>query len=284
MTENGIGTADDTQRIAYVSEALAGRAAVPRRRDRRPGLLLLEPPRQLRMGARLRAHVRPGRGRPRHLRAPSQAERPRGSGTWRGPTRCPERGFAGARLGTNEPVQAKFARMAATLKRLWRLYHTPTGKKMFRYATVSVISTAVSFTVLGLVFGVFRVWTEVPSTVFANLVASVPAYYLNRTWSWGKTRAVARVQGGRPLLDDDRHRDHAVDRDGLAGPPPQQRLQPPPLRSDRGGRGGEHRCVRPAVDGEVPRVQPAVPRGPDGAEADAELFMESVVEVEGAEP
>ena len=76
--------------------------------------------------------------------------------------------------------------MVATLKRLWRLYHTPTGKKMFRYATVSVISTIVSFSVLGIVFGVFRLWSEVPSTVFANLVASVPAYYLNRTWVWGK--------------------------------------------------------------------------------------------------
>ncbi len=77
--------------------------------------------------------------------------------------------------------------MVATVKRLWRLYQTPTGKKMFRYATVSVISTLVSFTVLGVVFGVFRLWTEVPSTVFANLVASVPAYYLNRSWSWGKS-------------------------------------------------------------------------------------------------
>jgi putative flippase GtrA len=77
--------------------------------------------------------------------------------------------------------------MVAAAKRLWRLYHTPTGKKMFRYATVSVISTIVSFSVLGIVFGAFRLWTEVPSTVFANLVASVPAYYLNRTWSWGKS-------------------------------------------------------------------------------------------------
>jgi putative flippase GtrA len=77
--------------------------------------------------------------------------------------------------------------MVAAVKRLWRLYHTPTGRKMFRYATVSVISTAVSFSVLGIVFGVFRLWSEVPSTVFANLVASVPAYYLNRTWSWGKS-------------------------------------------------------------------------------------------------
>jgi putative flippase GtrA len=76
--------------------------------------------------------------------------------------------------------------MAATLVRLWRLYHTPSGRKMVRYAMVSVISTVVSFTVLGLVYGVLRLWSEVPSAVFANMVASVPAYYLNRHWSWGK--------------------------------------------------------------------------------------------------
>ena len=76
--------------------------------------------------------------------------------------------------------------MVAAVKRLWRLYHTPTGKKMFRYATVSVISTIVSFSVLGLVFGVFRVWTEVPSTVFGNAVATFPSYWLNRKWAWGK--------------------------------------------------------------------------------------------------
>ena len=75
----------------------------------------------------------------------------------------------------------------SSLARLWRIYHTPTGRKMIRYAMVSVISTMVSFTVLGLVYGVFRLWTEVPSAVFANLVASVPAYYLNRHWSWGKS-------------------------------------------------------------------------------------------------
>jgi putative flippase GtrA len=77
--------------------------------------------------------------------------------------------------------------MVATVMRLWRLYHTPTGKKMFRYTMVSVISTIVSFSVLFLVYGVLRLWTEVPSTIFANLVASVPAYYLNRNWSWGKS-------------------------------------------------------------------------------------------------
>jgi putative flippase GtrA len=58
---------------------------------------------------------------------------------------------------------------------------------MFRYTMVSVISTLVSVTVLGLVYGVFQWWTEVPSTLFANVVATVPSYYLNRSWAWGKT-------------------------------------------------------------------------------------------------
>jgi len=71
--------------------------------------------------------------------------------------------------------------------RLWRYYNTPAGKKMFRYTMVSVISTAVSTVVLLLVYGVFRVWTEVPSALFGNVVATVPSYYLNRNWAWGKS-------------------------------------------------------------------------------------------------
>jgi putative flippase GtrA len=51
---------------------------------------------------------------------------------------------------------------------------------------VSVISTIVSFGVLALVFGVFHWWGEVGSTVFANVVATVPSYFLNRQWVWGK--------------------------------------------------------------------------------------------------
>ena len=35
---------------------------------------------------------------------------------------------------------------------------------MFRYTMVSVISTAVSLSVLFLVFGVLQLWSEVPST------------------------------------------------------------------------------------------------------------------------
>ena len=77
--------------------------------------------------------------------------------------------------------------MRDAVERLWRYINTPNGKKMFRYTMVSVISTGVSTVVLLLVYGVFRWWTEVPSAVFGNVVATVPSYYLNRTWAWGKT-------------------------------------------------------------------------------------------------
>ncbi|MGH9045038.1 MAG: GtrA family protein [Acidimicrobiales bacterium] len=61
------------------------------------------------------------------------------------------------------------------------------GRKVVRYSMVSIISTAVSFSVLFIVYGVARLWTEVPSTVFANVVATFPSYWLNRNWAWGKT-------------------------------------------------------------------------------------------------
>jgi putative flippase GtrA len=51
---------------------------------------------------------------------------------------------------------------------------------------VSVVSTIVSFGVLALVFGVFHLFGEIGSTVFANVVATVPSYFLNRQWVWGK--------------------------------------------------------------------------------------------------
>jgi len=77
--------------------------------------------------------------------------------------------------------------MASHLQRVWEWLHTHEGKKVFRYSMVSVISTGVSFVVLFLVYGVLRLWSEVPSTVFANAVATIPSYWLNRSWAWGKS-------------------------------------------------------------------------------------------------
>jgi len=77
--------------------------------------------------------------------------------------------------------------MRDLLDRAMRVYETPNGKRMIRYTLVSVISTAFSLALIAVVFGVLRLWSEVPSVIFANVVASVPAYYLNRKWAWGKS-------------------------------------------------------------------------------------------------
>jgi putative flippase GtrA len=71
-------------------------------------------------------------------------------------------------------------------RRLYDWLHTHEGRKIFRYTMVSVISTSVSAVVIVLVYGVFHVWTEVPSTIFGNAVATFPSYWLNRRWAWGK--------------------------------------------------------------------------------------------------
>jgi putative flippase GtrA len=77
--------------------------------------------------------------------------------------------------------------MRELLERAWRAYQTPTGKRMFRYTMVSVISTAVSLSVIFLVFGVLQLLGQVGSAIVGNTVATVPSYYLNRKWAWGKS-------------------------------------------------------------------------------------------------
>ena len=64
--------------------------------------------------------------------------------------------------------------------------HTHEGRKILRYSMVSVISTGVSLVVIAIVYGVLHLWSEVPSTVFGNIVATFPSYWLNRKWAWGK--------------------------------------------------------------------------------------------------
>jgi putative flippase GtrA len=77
--------------------------------------------------------------------------------------------------------------MSELLLTIWAWLHTREGRKIFRYTMTSVITTCVSLFVLGMVFGVFKLWTEVPSTIFANVVAAFPSYWLNRRWAWGKS-------------------------------------------------------------------------------------------------
>jgi putative flippase GtrA len=78
------------------------------------------------------------------------------------------------------------ARLIVRLEHLWQKRHTPEAKQLIRYTMVSVVSTVVSFGVLAIVFGVLHLFGEIGSTVFANVVATIPSYFLNRQWVWGK--------------------------------------------------------------------------------------------------
>jgi putative flippase GtrA len=63
---------------------------------------------------------------------------------------------------------------------------THEGKKLIRFTSVSLIATTTSQLGILLFYGVFHIWGVVGSTIAANLVATVPSYYLNRSWTWGK--------------------------------------------------------------------------------------------------
>jgi putative flippase GtrA len=77
--------------------------------------------------------------------------------------------------------------MKQPLVRLWTVCRSPEGLKLIKYTTVSAISALTSIIVLTLVYGVLRLWSEVFSTLFSNVVAGVPSYILNRRWVWGKS-------------------------------------------------------------------------------------------------
>jgi putative flippase GtrA len=59
--------------------------------------------------------------------------------------------------------------------------------KVIKFAMVSVIAALTSLTILTIVYGVLRLWTEVWSAFFANVMAGIPSYLLNRRWVWGKS-------------------------------------------------------------------------------------------------
>jgi len=68
--------------------------------------------------------------------------------------------------------------------RSWSTSHQ--GKKLIRYTTVSASSTVISFLALSAFYGLKIIPSVIWSTLAGNLVAAVPAYQLNRRWTWGK--------------------------------------------------------------------------------------------------
>jgi len=64
--------------------------------------------------------------------------------------------------------------------------HTHQGKKMVRYVLGSVITTGVSFSSIAILYGFRIIPGVIWATLAGNLIATLPAYHLNRTWTWGK--------------------------------------------------------------------------------------------------
>jgi len=68
--------------------------------------------------------------------------------------------------------------------RAWLRSHE--GRKIIRFTLVSASSTTVSFAAIAFFYGLKIIPSVIWSTLAGNLVASVPAYQLNRRWTWGK--------------------------------------------------------------------------------------------------
>jgi putative flippase GtrA len=66
------------------------------------------------------------------------------------------------------------------------MLRTATGRKLLRYGIASVVNVVVSQVVLAWAFGVLH-WTARAAAVLAAVVAAGPAYWLARSWVWGRS-------------------------------------------------------------------------------------------------
>lgn len=69
--------------------------------------------------------------------------------------------------------------------RLSEFRHSPDFAKLWRYGTISVVSTVISLTGLFLfyrILGLSPGW----SNIWATIIATIPYYYLNRIWVFKK--------------------------------------------------------------------------------------------------
>jgi len=75
--------------------------------------------------------------------------------------------------------------MSSLIGRYHAFRASPHFSRFLKFATVSVITTVVAQTILFVLYPDL-VHSAMGSNVIATCVATVPAYYLNRSWTWGK--------------------------------------------------------------------------------------------------
>jgi putative flippase GtrA len=86
----------------------------------------------------------------------------------------------------HRPIKHVWASDQPLTARVREIIAHPSSLKLIKYSAVSIISTAVSQVTLLLTFGVFKLMSEVPANLAANVLATIPSYTLNRRWVWGK--------------------------------------------------------------------------------------------------
>jgi putative flippase GtrA len=59
--------------------------------------------------------------------------------------------------------------------------------RLWKYGSVSVISTSLTWVLLFLFYHTFALFSAIWCNVLATSITTVPAYYLNRTWTFGKS-------------------------------------------------------------------------------------------------
>jgi putative flippase GtrA len=64
--------------------------------------------------------------------------------------------------------------------------HTHDGKRFVRYVSASVITTLISQGAVSAFYGFRLIPDAVWATLAGNIVGLIPAYQLNRRWTWGK--------------------------------------------------------------------------------------------------
>lgn len=76
--------------------------------------------------------------------------------------------------------------MGSPFERIPGLADPDTRRKLFRYAVASGVNVVVGEGVLALAFGVFD-WSARSAAVLAASIAAFPAYFLARSWVWGRS-------------------------------------------------------------------------------------------------